>query len=97
MLDDESFQRSLDDVAKEPVPYFRQLCESTYSSSRPSSAQTSDSYRSEPQSDFDHDDDDVEFGAELDFGRQVVCGLQLIRESSNPARKKTLEVFFILF
>ena len=83
LLDDDGFQRSLDDVAKEPVPYFRQLCESPYPSSRPASAETNGSRRSRSPSDLEPTDDDLEFEPELDFGHQVGA----VREEGGGGRE----------
>ena len=47
LLDDDNFHQRMAEISQEPVPYFRQLCETQYTtSSRPSSASSQSSNQS---------------------------------------------------
>ena len=47
LLDDDNFHQSMSGINQEPVPYFRQLCESQYTTvPRPSSASSQSSDQS---------------------------------------------------
>lgn len=47
LLDDDNFHQGMSEISQEPVPYFRQLCDTQYTtSSRPSSASSQSSDRS---------------------------------------------------
>lgn len=67
LLDDDNFYQRMNEINQEPVPYFRQLCETQYTaSSRPSSASSQSSDQSLV---------DGEFGGDLEqipFNRQAV-------------------------
>lgn len=73
LLDDDNFYQRMSEINQEPVPYFRQLCETQYTtSSRPSSASSQSSDQSLV---------DGEFGGDLEqipFNRQVTCGKQFL-------------------
>ena len=46
-MDDDNFYQRMSEINQEPVPYFRQLCETQYTSSpRPSSASSENSDQS---------------------------------------------------
>ena len=81
-MDDDNFHQGISEISQEPVPYFRQLCETQYTtSSRPSSASSQSSNQSSSSE---------EFGGELE---QIPQTTQVIDISFAVGCYKTNEGF----
>lgn len=83
LLDDDNFYQRMSEINQEPVPYFRQLCETQYTtSSRPPSASSQSSDQSHVGGEFE---DDVE---QIPLNRQVTIKFM------SAGKEDTLSVYF---